>query len=74
MKRWAILVVFLYLLMLVALTSPLMLVAFYPTVTTSGALAPYFEWAYWAGLGVMVLAQAVMLLVPVEISLGRPAS
>ena len=74
MKRWAILVVFLYLLILVTLTSPLMLVAFYPAVTTSGALAPYFEWAYWAGLGVMVLAQAVMLLVPVELSLGRPTT
>jgi hypothetical protein len=74
MKRWAVLVILLYFLILVVLTSPLILVALYPTVTTSGALAPFFEWTYWAGLGVMLLAQAVMLFVPVALSLERPTS
>jgi hypothetical protein len=74
MKRWAVLVVFLYFLILVVLTAPLILVAFYPTVTVGGALAPFANWTYWAGLGVMLLAQAVMLLVPVDLSIGRPTA
>jgi len=73
MKRWAVLVVFLYFLILVALTSPLHLVAFYPE-TMHDALWAFSEWIYWAGLGVMLVAQAVMLLVPVELSLGRPTT
>jgi len=32
------------------------------------------EWGYWAALVVFVAAQAVMLIVPVELSLGRPTS
>jgi hypothetical protein len=72
MKRWAVLVVVLYWLILVALTSPLILVAFYPsTIDTVGAFS---AWIYWAGLGVMLVAQAVMLLVPVDLSLGRPTT
>jgi hypothetical protein len=41
-KRWAVLVVVLYFLILVALTSPLILVAFFPSTTAGDALAPYF--------------------------------
>ena len=74
MKRWAVLVVLLYFLMLVALTAPLVLVAFYPSTMAHAALSPFFEWTYWAALGVLLLAQAVMLLVPVELSLGRPTT
>ena len=36
--------------------------------------AVFPEWMYWAGLGVMLVAQAVMLLVPVELSLERPTT
>jgi hypothetical protein len=74
MKRWAVLVVLLYFLILVALTAPLILVAFYPQMRASDALSVYLEWIYWAGVGVMVVAQAAMLLVPVELSLGRPTT
>jgi hypothetical protein len=72
MKRWAVLVVILYFLLLVALTSPLFLIAFYPRSNARDAISVMFEWMYWAGLGVMVLAQAAMLVVPVELSVGRP--
>jgi hypothetical protein len=72
MKRWAVLVVVLYFLILISLTAPLILVGFYPTVTARGALGPFAEGVYWAALGVMLAAQAVMLLVPVDLSLGRP--
>ncbi len=72
MKRWAVLVVLLYFLILVALTSPLIFVAFYPMKVVTAALGPFFEWPFWAVLGVFLAAQAVMLLVPVELSLVRP--
>jgi hypothetical protein len=74
MKRWAVLVVVLYFLIFVALTSPFILVAFYPHTTAHDALSPFSEWIYWVGVGVMLAAQAVMLIVPVELSLGRPTS
>lgn len=74
MKRWAVLVVSLYLLILVALTSPLILVGFYPSTNARDSISVFFEWPYWAGLAVMILAQGVMLLVPVELSLKRPTS
>jgi|SRR5579862_1170126 len=74
MKRWAVLVVALYFLILIALTSPLIFVAFYPLKSVSSVLAPFVEWPYWAGVGVFLAAQAVMLLVPVDLSLQRPTS
>jgi hypothetical protein len=74
MKRWAVLVVFLYFLILVALTSPLILVAFYPVAGVHDALYPFIEWRYWAGLGVMIAGQSVMLLVPVGLALQRPTT
>ena len=72
MKRWAVWVVVLYLLILVVLTSPLIFVAFYPLKTVTVVFAPFVEWTYWVGLLVFLAAQAVMLLVPVELSLERP--
>ena len=72
MKRWAVLVVLLYFLILVALTAPLIFVAFYPLKVASASLGPFSEWPYWAGLGVFLAAQAMMLLVPVDLSLVRP--
>jgi hypothetical protein len=74
MKRWAVLVILLYLLILVALTVPLIAIAFYPSASAPTAFEPLVEVGYWAALAVFVAAQAVMLLVPVQISLGRPAS
>jgi len=74
MKRWAVLVILLYLLILVALTAPLVVVAFFPSNVGHVALGPLFDGAYWAALAVFVAAQAVMLFVPVELSLGRPTS
>jgi hypothetical protein len=72
MKRWAILVVILYFLTLVALTAPLLMVAFYPQLSRSDALSAFANGLYWLPLAVIVAAQAVMLLVPVDLSLQRP--
>jgi hypothetical protein len=72
MKRWAVIVVLLYFLILVALTFPFIFVAFYPLKDPTAVLWPFFEWPYWLVLGVFLAAQAVMLFVPVELSLERP--
>jgi hypothetical protein len=80
MKRWAVLVVALYLLILSTLTIPLVVGAFYPTVTVTmpkdmhDLMDTIGVWQYWVFLGVMTAAQAVMLVVPVDLSIGRPAS
>lgn len=88
MKRWVVLVVVLYLFALLALTGPLILVGFYHSdhpvklvngetvgvgVTKSDVIDLYLSWEYWGFLGVMVAAQATMLLVPVSLTLQRPA-
>jgi hypothetical protein len=72
MKRWAVLVVGVYSLILIALTSPMILAAFYPAVKARDAIGVFSEWIYWVGLGVMVAGQAVMLLVPVDLAMQRP--
>ena len=77
MKRWAVLVVLLYFFILVALTIPSILVAFYPGATVSapgGLLEALGPWQYWVTLAVMTLAQTVMLLVPVELVMQRPTT
>jgi len=74
MKRWAVLVVIVYFLILVALTAPMLLAAFYPVVKARDAIEVFSEWMYWAGLGVMIAGQAVMLLVPVDLAMQRPTT
>ena len=54
MKRWAILVVLLYFLILVGLTVPLGLVALYPEATLQGMVEAYSEWLYWVFVVLMV--------------------
>jgi hypothetical protein len=72
MKRWAILVAGLYLVTLVALTMPVLIAAFYPSMPIRDLVAAYFSWVYWALLVVMILGQAAMLLIPVAASRERP--
>jgi hypothetical protein len=74
MKRWAVLVVVVYFLILIVLTAPMLLTAFYPVVKARDALEVFSEWMYWAGLGVMIAGQAVMLLVPVDLAMQRPTA
>lgn len=88
MKRWALLTVVLYMLVLLALAWPLIIVAFLPQVPVDDVLKPFsspqqsapndgfaalsigvFVWA-----GVMGLAQAALLVVPVRIAGRRPVT
>src|ERR1041385_3373551 len=77
MKRWAILTVSLYTVILLLLTVPLALAYGFRwslqtpphlamTVSLTDAFDLYREWGYWVWLGVMVLGQALLLLVPVR--------
>jgi hypothetical protein len=72
MKRWALVVVALYLLMLLVLTVPVALLAFAPQANAKDIVEAYCYFPYWLWVGVMVLAQAALLVVPVRIANRRP--
>jgi len=74
MKRWALVVVLLYGLALVALTLPVLMAAFAPELDLSVMAGVFGQWEYWVWLGVMLLCQAGLLLVPVGVASGRPVS
>jgi len=81
MKRWIILTVALYGLALVVLTFPVLVVFTTELLQPEGrwsifnsaseALRIYGEWGYWLWLGILLLAQALLLLVPMEVARQR---
>lgn len=84
MKRWAILTVLLYLLILLLMTVPMALlygvrwwfandgsVTTLSEVSLHEALATFRDWGYWMWLAVMVLCQALLLVVPVGVAERR---
>jgi hypothetical protein len=80
MKRWAILTVLLYALLLVLLTAPLLFLAlgdwwghgdYQPQINFAETLKVYKSWEYWLVLAVFLLGQALLLLVPVDVSQRR---
>lgn len=87
MKRWACVTVGLYVLLLLLLTAPVSLICWLKwhtnteqpelshwvsDVDLSGILDLSQTWSFWLWLGVMAAAQALLLLVPVEIAERRP--
>ncbi len=82
MKRWAFVTVALYALLLLLLTVPAVLLAWLKWSPPDAAWRPEFAlqnvlelfraWGYWLWLAVFAGAQALLLLVPVEISENRP--
>jgi hypothetical protein len=74
MKRWALVVVVLYLLILVVLTVPVTLLAFAPKNNAKEVAEAYLDFPYWLWVGVMVLGQAALLVVPVRIASRRPVT
>jgi len=74
MKRWALVVVALYLLILVVLTVPVVLLAFAPQASVKDIIEGYGTLPYWLWLGVMVLAQTALLVVPVRMAGRRPVT
>ncbi len=80
MKRWAALTVLLYVVTLIALTLPIVMVAFgkwwikeNQGIAWHEAIQWFLEWGYWVWLAVMGLAQALLLLAPVGIAQRRLA-
>jgi len=77
MKRWAVLTVFLYALALIVLSIPVTLVAFDNwgkndvNIKFHDLLQLYLHWDYWLWLGVLVGGQALLLLLPIDISERR---
>lgn len=74
MKRWAFVVLGLYLLILVVLTVPVPLLAFAPKAEVQNVVEAYGYLPYWLWVGVMVLGQAALLVVPVRVANRRPVA
>lgn len=82
MKRWAIVTIALYAALLLLLTFPVLLVGWLKwsgskngwqwETTPDEVLNIVSTWQYWAWLAVMVAAQTLLLLVPVDVSNRRP--
>src|SRR5260370_41711275 len=80
MKRWAILTVLLYGVVLALLTAPVMFLLFLgkseqgaitPLMSLTDILSWYQEWGYWVWLAVMLAGQALLRLVPVGLAERR---
>jgi hypothetical protein len=78
MKRWAFLVAALYLLVLVALTVPVLHLTFGtgsdPDLSRSESIAMLAEPGYWMWLAAMVVCQLALLAVPVQVASRRPVT
>ena len=75
MKRWAFVTIFLYGAMLFLLTTPLIVASFPNNYEMSVEdLEIYSVWGYWAWLGILVLAQGLLLIVPVDLSQRKDVS
>jgi hypothetical protein len=74
MKRWALVVVGLYGLILTALTVPVIVLAFGGQDNLADVAKVYAYWPYWIWLVVMLISQAALLVVPVRVASRRPVS
>ena len=73
MKKVAFFVVLAYTAVLVVLTWPILMAAFYPAEIKE-FLAAFACWQYWVFIGVLLLCQAGLLLIPVRVMSRRPVS
>jgi hypothetical protein len=77
MKRWAVLTVLIYALALIILSVPVTFAAFANwgkndmNVKFQDLFQLYLQWQYWLWLGILVGGQALLLLLPVDISERR---
>ncbi|MGA9449758.1 MAG: hypothetical protein WBW41_00275 [Verrucomicrobiia bacterium] len=77
MKRWAVLTILLYALALLLLTLPVVFIAFAnwglkeSNMGIRGALDIYAQWGYWVWLTVLAAGQALLLLLPLNITERR---
>jgi hypothetical protein len=85
MKRWALLTVACYAVIFIILTVPVIYWCaadwdlaqrqwWRPRFSERGMAEVFRFWGYWVWLGVMLVGQALLLLVPMDIAQGRPVS
>lgn len=74
MKRFAITVTLLYGAILLVLTIPVILAAFYPEIDFKTAIRTYIAWIYWVFLAIMVACEAALLGIPVRVESRRPVT
>jgi len=74
MKRWALLTIALYVVILSLLVGPLLLAGFCPEISVKEIFSAYLNPAPWIWIGVMALAQAALLVVPVRLAGERPVA
>jgi hypothetical protein len=77
MKRWAVVTVLLYFVALVSLTAPVFIDCFCVGAESDMAQAErvfdlYRHGGYWVWIGVALLGQVLLLIVPVGVAEGRP--
>ena len=72
MKRWAFITVFLYGALLVILTVPLIQIVFVGEELEIGEI--YSDLGYWIWIGILLLAQVLLLIVPVDLSRRKMVS
>jgi hypothetical protein len=80
MKKWAWVVAALYGLIIVILTAPVLLAAFWDFIkagsiyTSEDLIEMFSSWPYWSAVALFILAQAALLAVPVKLCGKRPIS
>ena len=72
LRRWVLLTALLYAATLAALTLPILAIAFWDDIRLADVSAIYAEPAYWLGIGLLGLLQAIFLLLPLHIARERP--
>lgn len=72
MKRWALLVAGLYVIVFITLTTPLLVAAFWPDASFGSAGEVYEQWVYWLLIPIVFMLQVSLLVVPVEQARQRP--
>jgi hypothetical protein len=84
MKRWALVTMALYGLLLILLSVPVLLIGWLKwfaadqvwrwDISASEVFELFQSWGYWVWLGIMVAAQGLLLFVPVDVSERRPTA
>jgi hypothetical protein len=74
LTHWALAVACLYLLVLIAVTCPLIVLARYPHMKMSAAAEIYLAWPYWVWVAVMFICQIALLVVPARALSRRPVT
>lgn len=74
MKRAALIIVFVYGLILLAFTLPAITLSFWGTETEADSMAIFGQAYYWAWLIIMMAGQAAFLVVPVRAAGNRPVT